>query len=680
MPHTFFDRALAAAKVSTAAFAAEFKREGADANISNDSGVPLIDILLRRLPDDNLPPLLAILVEKKEDLEKESQNIGDTPLATAALYFKPKAYDFLLSQTNKAVINRHLKLPILHSLVMTLTPSPDILPALLEYIKNLIEVDKADVDITDPDGNSALYYAADYKLIEILKYLLSQKAGLFFGRKIPLVKAYEEYHFSSFAEASCYLSQWQTQKACLDVLVDATSDYFYQMALQFTGTEQELENEFEHWAHYISEMGSRFRKDFRSELYAFLMFRIFNPLKERLEKVKESLKQEKLQRLAFCNLGKPEMLTANSPYYHVVSTNQRIDKGMFSEIFSYTYGVASHAISIKDKFNGALVRALRAVNLTPRDMSGVWYFIDYQKYCDRTDNSCKEEYEYGFANPAYWEMTSPFVFRIKNDVAPSLAIKSFLQGFTIADCGSVIVACQYAALLNVLGEEKFNTLFDESAVPLTISRFIFDPQTNPIAYFFSRADKIPEIGDMCHFEGVSFYSVKHPLGHARGWTVVCSGKNRLDENLYYGFGPEDFRVNGVTERNLNRFFLNYYNNSHVNSTERWNALQALQEQNLPEIMQYREAVASIKGYEPNSTISPDWLKIKRYAQKEQLTADEFSNDYDNFLRSHHYPSFFSRPSSSSIVLPVITRAQAEAAAIADIQTSPAVRIGIPTFF
>jgi hypothetical protein len=337
---------------------------------------------------------------------------------------------------------------------------------------------------------------------------------------------------------------------------------------------------------------------------------------------------------------------------------------------------------IKETFNRALISALRAVNSTPRNSSGVWYYVDYVKFCENSETDYKESYKNGFANPDYWEMTAPYTYKIKSGVKPDVAIKSFLQGFTIADCGSVIVACQYAALLNVLGEEKFNTMFDEDGVALTISQFIFDAVTNPITYFFIRADKTPGKGDMCHFEGVSFYAKKHPLGNARGWNVVCTGKNESGENLYYGFGPNDFAINSVSIKIMNKMFLDYYNQQRDNLNKQWIANHPTPEeydllrQNLPENMDDKEAEIMIKGYEVNSTVSPDWVKIQRFSRKNQLTADEFMDEYDSFLISQGHPSFFSRPCSSSIVLPVVTAPLPTESTELD----RPVRIGIPSFF
>jgi hypothetical protein len=84
-------------------------------------------------------------------------------------------------------------------------------------------------------------------------------------------------------------------------------------------------------------------------------------------------------------------------------------------------------------------------------------------------------------------------------------------------------------------------------------------------------------------------------------------------------------------------------------------------------------MSALEGYEPNSTVAPDYAKISRYQQKKTLTADEFIADYDDFLRVGRYPSFFSRPTSMTIELPEAKEDEKNQS------PPPSPRVGIPTF-
>jgi hypothetical protein len=334
---------------------------------------------------------------------------------------------------------------------------------------------------------------------------------------------------------------------------------------------------------------------------------------------------------------------------------------------------------LEKQFHTEFESTLAAVNRTPRDSSGVWYYMDYDHYLDQNSLRIHNKYQNGYVDTEYWKMTGPYVFEVKRNVLPSVALNAFLSGFTVTDCGSVIVACQYAALLKVLGEDKFNLLFSAAETPLKITRFIFD-LTNPVSYFFSRSNNTPVRGDMCYMEGVKYYHVKHPRGHARGWSLFCSGENELSQQSYFGFGPNDFKQ-PLTEETLQSIFRYYYNLPRDRFNLAWLATQNnpeefdLKSQNQPAEISVEEAKAVIPGYESNSTISADFSKIIRYVTT-AITAKGFRKDYDDFLISNGELPTSSKPSYSRIELPGLYRPIRQVT-IESEEAESEVRCGIP---
>lgn len=114
MKNPFFIRAIAAAKQSQEAFAAEFNKDGANANAKEwihwssgtEVGTTLLHRLLITIPDTDLPGILATLVKHQGNLEVRELGVDETPLATAARYHKQRAVNFLIE--HKAEVNERL--------------------------------------------------------------------------------------------------------------------------------------------------------------------------------------------------------------------------------------------------------------------------------------------------------------------------------------------------------------------------------------------------------------------------------------------------------------------------------------------------------------------------------------------------------------------------------------------
>ncbi|OGT46752.1 MAG: hypothetical protein A3E83_03615 [Gammaproteobacteria bacterium RIFCSPHIGHO2_12_FULL_41_20] len=154
-----------------------------------------------------------------------------------------------------------------------------------------------------------------------------------------------------------------------------------------------------------------------------------------------------------------------------------------------------------------------------------------------------------------------FLFQANENILPHQALAAFFHGPTFADCGSVLQACVYRAIEEMLGSDTFNRLFGNA-----LSRFVITPILyreipvqmeypdvsqknrlhggNPLYFLFDSIDTPTEKdivpGDILYIKGIEKYPYKHPAGTENGENVICIGRNPAGENLYLGFGPVTF--------------------------------------------------------------------------------------------------------------------------------------------
>ncbi len=136
-------------------------------------------------------------------------------------------------------------------------------------------------------------------------------------------------------------------------------------------------------------------------------------------------------------------------------------------------------------------------------------------------------------------------FLLNDNVLPSDAIRAARVGLSIIDCG---VACQisrYGALLNVLGERKFNILFGNSSKGQKMNiGYLIDDHLQPMQYFvqptdatiasaarkeFNKPPREGEIGnrhvckgDLLQIKGVATHRYKHPWKEDADENLICS--------------------------------------------------------------------------------------------------------------------------------------------------------------
>ncbi len=343
-----FESALDAAKKGPESFAAEFEKKGTDANVYEyfengfgNFGDPLINKLIKEIPDAALPAILTILVKHQVNLESRD-SLGCTPLANAAGYGKKEADDFLLEQ--KAEINCTTK-PALCT-VMTLDRDESLK---LNIIKSLLK-HGANINIHDEFTQSPLIRAAENNLFEVMRFLISQGANLFSTytyaqgteHKTALGVAFEGYISAkgSNGEDSEYA---KNAKKCFDFLMVAASDYLYHQGASFRGDDKKLEV---YLMKYIDDLAGHFASGpYPEEANSSILKKLL--VQRALYPVFARIKEEREERLVFLSgnrLSKNQQ-EEKEPKPAIYRFFQRTNKhDLMSIIFSYAHETTPYVI------------------------------------------------------------------------------------------------------------------------------------------------------------------------------------------------------------------------------------------------------------------------------------------------------------------------------------------------
>jgi len=113
----------------------------------------------------------------------------------------------------------------------------------------------------------------------------------------------------------------------------------------------------------------------------------------------------------------------------------------------------------------------------------------------------------------------PCAYVLNNGLA-SEAIKNIRESqFFFIDCQEAIQIAEYEALLEILGDKKFDALFSPNGkTPLS-----FDPHSNrtPLKDFLAQKQRSADDGEEAMFLNIRAYTVKHPLGEAGGYHALA---------------------------------------------------------------------------------------------------------------------------------------------------------------
>ena len=167
-------------------------------------------------------------------------------------------------------------------------------------------------------------------------------------------------------------------------------------------------------------------------------------------------------------------------------------------------------------------------------------------------------------------------FVIKDNVLPSEALKSAMIGMSISGCGTVCQIARYKALLDVLGEAKFNRLFSKPhGTPMELS-YNNKEENQPMKYFVdfdSEAKRLHKtdvnkrtvkVGQVVSINGVPAYALKHPMGLESNFNAVCIDATPGNQR-YVALG---LRSAGETEAEIAKRMVDAYNADPADDLER----------------------------------------------------------------------------------------------------------------
>ncbi len=203
---------------------------------------------------------------------------------------------------------------------------------------------------------------------------------------------------------------------------------------------------------------------------------------------------------------------------------------------------------------------------------GIWYTNDYlvcvKKYPTRFSWLLAEEvHQNGFLSKKFWQpvkekgfIRKPYTYIWKDpNLSPAEEITNIVEGKSLCllGCATVFNIAQYAALLRIVGKNRFDRIFsgkEPFTLPLRISDML---QINPIYLFLSGKIitdlSVINVGDKIGIRNHSDYKKKHPVGPAQGWNIVCSEVNPEIKFRGFGFGKN------LTVAEVKQLLINEYN-------------------------------------------------------------------------------------------------------------------------
>jgi hypothetical protein len=183
-----------------------------------------------------------------------------------------------------------------------------------------------------------------------------------------------------------------------------------------------------------------------------------------------------------------------------------------------------------------VVKGMDRVNAGGKDAeSGVWYSHNYQAHHpDRYTDDMRS----GYADPTYFEKTAPYAWTLKPKMSASAAIRSWLDGLTIAECFTAMIAIEYETVRAAVGNAAFDREFGSADVETPVGqRMVIDQsKTSPIRRKFMRRTEAAEqkdygtpgnrparVGDWYYFMNHPRYLLKHPDGAWQGENAIYVG-------------------------------------------------------------------------------------------------------------------------------------------------------------
>lgn len=283
---------------------------------------------------------------------------------------------------------------------------------------------------------------------------------------------------------------------------------------------------------------------------------------------------------------------------------------------------ASQLPELRNSLGQSTCRWMREIALRTRNMddlicnpsfiyTGIWYpnrhfeamkkllvMKDYAEEARKIYDYFLKNYAYtiGYVNPEYFDPIPETLperkvtymgglrslhFLVRQDVLPSVAIKAALIGPTLIDCGVACQIARYGALLDRLGERKFNIIFGSSSKGQRMNiGYLIDDDLQPMRYFVEftfesilygmvhnsnhgekevMVGKIGarniKVGQLVQIRGVATHWLKHPWDENGSHNLICC-QDTPGEQLFLGLGTKD---EGAREVEIGEGFVKKYN-------------------------------------------------------------------------------------------------------------------------
>lgn len=256
--------------------------------------------------------------------------------------------------------------------------------------------------------------------------------------------------------------------------------------------------------------------------------------------------------------------TLNKLFGYSIQDDLKATKKLFTSEFLFSQAeIEEMQAEIGQRINDNVLEVMAPKN----EMKGIWLWSSFQNQFGNhplfTESLCSG----GYLDESFFEKLAPYTFEIKPFAIPSQAIQAIFEGPSFLDCGAVLTACCYKALLEIVGEDKFNAFFNghgKNKLQITIAPTF---QNNLLSYFtrFSRQAKHQKegkinqrplkLGDLCSFQGVKFYHYKFPKGSSGSWNAAYAGRNKNGDQI---FVAQNF-PKPLTENEIYELFITKYN-------------------------------------------------------------------------------------------------------------------------
>ena len=203
--------------------------------------------------------------------------------------------------------------------------------------------------------------------------------------------------------------------------------------------------------------------------------------------------------------------------------------------------------------------------------SGIWYNHNYEAMHKKrpAQYPWTPDYRSGYTNPAYFVRINWMDWLLKPGRSASAGIKAWLQGLTIAECNSALVAIQINALRAAIGDAKFDREHgsaDKPVPPQKRLRIKTGIKGTPLEKHIKWVDldkqggagtegnRPAKLGGWYYFYNHPKYLLKHPDGAFQGENAIYAGRNDAGEQTWSGLG-----VSNVTERNMLKIMAGAHN-------------------------------------------------------------------------------------------------------------------------